>query len=84
MKHLLLALLLPTLALAQTTATFGVSITVLPHFTIISEREVTGGTELVVDSNMKEVVLNGVVVPLGKPGVQTIVVAIKPPISRTK
>lgn len=85
MKYLLLLFMLPSLSLAGSASTsLSISIVVKPHFTIISEREVAGGTELVVDSNMKEVELNGVVVQLGAPGVQTIVVATKPPIVRSR
>jgi hypothetical protein len=82
-KYLLLLLMLPSLCFAGTASTsFSVSIVVPERFEIISERAVPGGTELVVNSNLKEVVLNGVVVQLGKPGVQTIVVATKPPVVR--
>jgi len=61
-------------AKAQTqSASFGVSLTVLPRFKVLSEQPLGDGTkELIVDTNMREITLDGVTYALARPGVQTL------------
>jgi hypothetical protein len=73
MKKLILALALcvPVVAIAEARASFGIRINVAPSFNIVNQEPVVGGTIVTADTNMSEILLNGITIKLGRPGRQT-------------